>query len=345
MFKKSLKPSVIATISILLLFSSINVFASTNTRLSGQDRYETSSKIAISGWTQSDYAVLALGEDYPDALCATPLAGKYKAPILLTQRESIPSSTLSTIKQLSVKNVFIIGGTGVVSSNVETQLISLGITVTRLAGQDRYATAIEVAKQLGSVSQIAVVTGEDYADALSIAPIAVINNMPIILVAHDSIPAEVKDYISTQNITKTYVIGKGTSITNEGGLTNVTEINGSDKYERNIAIINAFKSNLDLSTVYLATGENFADSLSGSILAGRNSNAMILLGKDINLQQDFFGKNSAAISNVKILGGTGVVTDNVINKLTDLKTPIEIISISYNTDITNQLTGVGKTIL
>lgn len=309
MYKKQIKLAILTALMLTILISTNAFASSTYTRLSGSDRYETSSKIALNGWTQSDYAILALGEDYPDALCASPLAGKYKAPILLTEKDSLPSSTLSTIQQLKVKNIFIIGGTGVISSAVENQLTSMGIAITRLAGQDRYETDIAVAKQLDNVSQIAVVTGEDYADALSIAPIAVKLNMPIILVSKDNIPQEVKDYISSQSITKTYVIGKGTSIDNEDGLPNITEINGQDKYSRNIAIINAFKGSFDFSTIYLATGNNFADALSGSILAGMNGNPLILVGSDTTNEKSLL-QLVAPNANIKILGGIGAVADN-----------------------------------
>jgi serine protease Do len=240
----------------------------------------------LNGWTQSDYAVLASGEDYPDALCAAPLAGKYKAPILLTETTSIHTSTLDTIQKLQVKTIFIVGGIASISQDVQDKLTALGIATTRLAGQTRYDTDIAVAKKLDVVSQIAVVTGEDYADALSIAPIAVKLNIPIILVGQDSIPQVVTDYIATQAITKTYVIGKGTSIKNEVGLPNVTDINGTDKYSRNIAIISEFKGSLDFSTIYLATGENFADALSGSVLAGLGGNPLILVGNDITNEEN-----------------------------------------------------------
>ncbi|KJR45615.1 N-acetylmuramoyl-L-alanine amidase [Desulfosporosinus sp. I2] len=54
--------------------------------MAGFDRFETASKIAKSGWTQSDYAILAYGGNYPDALSSAPLAKKYNAPILLNDR-------------------------------------------------------------------------------------------------------------------------------------------------------------------------------------------------------------------------------------------------------------------
>jgi len=45
-------------------------------RLAGQDRYETAAQISTKGWNQSDYAILSSGENFPDALCAAPLAKK-----------------------------------------------------------------------------------------------------------------------------------------------------------------------------------------------------------------------------------------------------------------------------
>jgi putative cell wall-binding protein len=223
MYKKFLN-LLVASMIFTLLFFSINVYASSTTkRISGLNRYATSQAVALAGWQQSDYAVLANGEDFPDALSAAPLAKKYNAPILLTQKNVLPTETTNTLQQLKVKNVFVIGGTGVVSSAVENQLTSMGIVITRLAGQDRYETDIKVAKQLDNVTKIAIVTGEDFPDALSIAPIAVKENMPIILVAHNAIPDVVKNYINSQSISKVYVIGSGSSLDSAvtTGLSNV----------------------------------------------------------------------------------------------------------------------------
>ena len=319
MVKKKFNLVVTSIIFTLSLSFSINVYASSTTnRISGLNRYATSASVALAGWQQSDYAVLANGEDFPDALSAAPLAKKYNAPILLTQKNVLPTETTNTLQQLKVKNVFVVGGTGVVSSTVENQLTSMGIVITRLAGQDRYETDIKVAKQLDNATKIAIVTGEDFPDALSIAPIAVKENMPIILVAHNAIPDVVKNYISSQSISKIYVIGSGSSLdsTITTGLSNVELITGSDKYQRNLAIIDKFKSDLDLSNVYVATGENFADALSGSILAGKNGNPMLLVGDDAFSSKDYLDKNSINMSNVNILGGTGAVKDSVINYLT-----------------------------
>ncbi|WP_186430447.1 cell wall-binding repeat-containing protein [Clostridium sp. BSD9I1] len=321
MIKKFFRLLLIFTVLALLPFSSITAFAADTThtinRFSGADRYVTSGVIALSGWTQSSYAVLASGENFPDAISAAPLAKKYDAPILLSKTNSIPEETLDAIQKLKVKNIIIIGGTGSISSKVEKQLTTSGLAVTRIFGQDRYETCIKIAEQLGDTDEIAVVTGENFPDALSISPIAIKKNMPIILVNHNKIPSVVKNYINSHKLTTTYVIGSGTSLDNEvlKGLSNTELITGSDKYEINFNIIDKFKSDLDLSATYVASGENFPDALSGSILAGKDSNPLLLVGKDSSSQKDYFNSNAANISNINILGGTGVISDEIINKL------------------------------
>jgi putative cell wall-binding protein len=321
MVRKKIKLSFIFTVLALLLFSTATVFAADSTptikRLSGTDRDATSAAVALSGWTQSNYAILASGENFPDAISAAPLAKKYEAPILLTETNSIPAETLNAIQQLKVKNIIIIGGTGSISSAVEEQLTSSGIVVTRIFGQDRYETCIKIAEQLDNVTEIAVVTGESFPDALSISPIAVKRNMPIILVSHNEIPTVVKNYVSNHKLTTTYVIGSGTSLNNAvlKGMSNIELVTGNDKYQINLNIIDKFKSDLNLSTVYLASGENFPDALSGSILAGKNSNPLLLIGNGPSIEKNYFTNNSSTISNINILGGIGVIPDEVINEL------------------------------
>ncbi|KZL90206.1 cell wall-binding repeat-containing protein [Clostridium magnum] len=122
-----------------------------NPRLWGSDRYETATKVAQTGWTStSDYAVIASGEGYADALCAAPLAKANNAPILLTQNGDLNANALSELKRLNVKHAFIVGGTGVVSQNVEDKIKAQVGDVQRLAGQNRYETSVKVAEKLGT---------------------------------------------------------------------------------------------------------------------------------------------------------------------------------------------------
>ncbi|MCO1600174.1 hypothetical protein M8E35_02225 [Desulfosporosinus nitroreducens] len=89
-------------------------------------------------------------------------SGPQNAAILLTERDYIPKDTLDVIRKLHVNDITIIGGTGVISLSVENQLNALGINTNRLSGLDKYETNIIIANQLDNVSEIAIVTGEDF---------------------------------------------------------------------------------------------------------------------------------------------------------------------------------------
>ncbi|KLU65280.1 N-acetylmuramoyl-L-alanine amidase LytC precursor [Desulfosporosinus acididurans] len=289
----------------IIMFCFPNDSEAATEKLSGADRYATSAIIAENGWKQSDYAILAYGKSFPDALIAAPLAKKYNAPILLTESNFVPKDTLNMIQQLKITHIIIIGGTGIISSSVENHLTSLGINTTRLYGQDKYETSIIVANHLDNVNQIAIVTDEDFADALSISPIAAKMNMPIILIPHNVLPDVVRGYVKTHGISKTYIIGVGSSLDKSlvNELPNVEQINGQDKYQRNLAVLDKFKSEMDLDTIYLTSGEYFDDGLSGCALASANCNPLLLVSENSVLQKNYLDEHEITKYNVVVLGG------------------------------------------
>ncbi|MDQ7093925.1 cell wall-binding repeat-containing protein [Desulfosporosinus sp. PR] len=284
-------------------------------RIAGYTQYDTSSAIAEEGWTQSDYAVLAYGENFPDALAATPLAKKYNAPILLTQAQSLPSVTQQTLEDLKVKSVFIVGGTAVVSANVENQVQDLGITVTRLAGNDMYDTAIEIAKQLGNVQEIAVVSGDGYADALSIAPIAAQKNAPLIIVPQNYLTDSIKGYLTDHQISHTYLIGGTDQIAESvsAQFPGVERITGSDKYARNLAVLNRFDSSFNFGKVFMATGNGFADALAGGAYAATLNAPVLLVPADYSQSTGaYLNSKSSQIGQLDILGGEAVMPSALV---------------------------------
>ncbi|WP_407313218.1 cell wall-binding repeat-containing protein [Desulfosporosinus sp. SB140] len=308
-------------LTLILIFTlSISAYAtsSTTTRLAGFDRYETASKIAKSGWSQSDYAILAYGENYPDALAATPLAQKYNAPILLTISSSLPNSTKQALVDLQVKNVIIIGGTGVISSSIDSELQSMGMSPTRIAGQDKYETAIKIAEKITTPSAIFVCTGEDYSDALSVAPIAAMKQIPIVLVPRDYIPDSVKHYIATIKVNKTYIVGYSDVIDNyvSSQFPNPERILGSDKYARNIAVNQKFNSDFKSDNICIATGKGFADALTGTAYCAKLSEPIILINNNSPTDtKNYYQQRLTNASNVYIFGGNGIIPDSVIQGL------------------------------
>lgn len=238
-------------LSFILLFLIMNCTTLVNAEVSverfgGVNRYDTAIKIARAGWTESQNVILTFGGDYPDSLSAVPLAKKYNAPILITQKYTLSSDVTQCLKDLKVSNVIIVGGTGVVSTSIETTLKNMGISVDRIAGKDRYATSLEVAKRLVddytiSDKDVYVVLGDNFPDALSIASVAAEKQRPILLISKNNIPPTVLSFIKDQCVKPNiYIIG-GVGVISESAFnilktTNyntITRISGRNRYETN----------------------------------------------------------------------------------------------------------------
>lgn len=285
-----------------------DVYSSENsTKLAGNDRYDTAVAIAKAGWSQADTAIIAFGENFHDALVAAPLAKKYDAPILLTESNVLTGSTKQALTDLWVKNVIIVGGTGVISSSVENTLQAIGISTTRIAGNDRYETSVKIAQQLEGVKEIAIVNGDSYADALSISSVAGIKNMPILLVdSGNELPQSMSAYIVSQDITNSYVIG-GSAVVKDAilnQLPNATRVSGVDRYATNVAVLDQFTDIFDFKTVCMVTGDGFSDGLTGTAYAIKNNLPIVLLPNDSSqVTENFMSRKASLINKTVIFGG------------------------------------------
>ena len=129
-------------------------------RLGGADASATSLAVAehlaqrgSAGSSASSPTVfVASAEVFADSLVAGPLAARIApaAPILLTAPSGLPSSVTAWLRDRSVSRAVVMGGTAAVSSNVDSQLGSLGIAAERIAGSSRYDTAVRAAQWAGA---------------------------------------------------------------------------------------------------------------------------------------------------------------------------------------------------
>ncbi len=325
---KRIKLIMTSIVMIFALVYSNKVFAQSNitvNRIAGQNRYETSNAIISKGWSQSNVAILVNSENFPDAIVSSPLAKKYNAPILLTESNSLTDSTKQELQTLGVKNVIIIGGLGVISDNVDNAIKTLGINTRRIYGQDRYETSVNVAKELGNVTNAFVLSGEDWEDALTIAPIASKMQAPILLIASDgTIPSSVSNYGNDNCEAYFNVVGTenfGNEVLHENfvvstSFTMIHFLEGDNPVDIVNQIIkdSTYNNSIDLSNLYLASNSNFADALSGSALAGINGNPIILVGDSNQSSINSFISDNK-VSSINVLGGTGVLSDYVVNQI------------------------------
>ena len=247
-------------------------------RIGGTDRYETAAKIALNNGCDN-IAVLANGDNFPDALSANFLAGRLAqtsmgnensgtVSILLTQAGQLPASTVAAMRNLGVRSVYVVGGTGVVSSAVEAQLRNTrayycggdasynnqNLEVVRVGGADRYATnrlAIQLATNIypfsssyqfqltfgqPSKATAIIATGQNAADALAAGPMAY-SRFPLVLTPTAALGADATQTLTNLGITQALIVG-GTgavSSTVEASLTAAgitsTRLAGASRYE------------------------------------------------------------------------------------------------------------------
>ena len=166
-------------------------------RLAGKNRFETSVEV-YKHVNPNGKVALASGLNFADALCATPLSSKENLPIILTDGHNLP-------KGITKDKVALIFG-GEKSVNIK------GLENTRrLAGADRYETALIIAKEFGNLEKFVLADGRNYPDALSVGPLAHKNNQPILL-TDPSHTDFIKQIVRDNNTKEITVVGGEQSI-------------------------------------------------------------------------------------------------------------------------------------
>lgn len=297
-------------------------------RISGEDRYKTAVTISQKGWKKADYAVVARGDNFADALCAGPLAYKYDGPILLTQPNNLNADTLAELKRLGVKHLFIAGGLGAVSQSVEDEIKAAGITdIERLYGKDRYETSVKIAEKIGDNNKAVLATGDDFPDALSISVIASKLQMPILLTPKNDLPDSIENYFSINTLSTTYIAG-GTGVIGpevERQVPGPIRLSGSDRYKTNVAILKHFNENFTFENIYIATGNQFADALTGAVLAAKKNSPLILVNQDLPVDTAEYLKKKVTIATKPIgIGGQTTTPSLIMTKILFFKENINV---------------------
>ena len=266
-----MKKWIVGTLALMVLLVPLVLDVEAKAeRIYGQNRFETAEWISKRGWMEADTIVLARGDQFPDALAGTPLAYKEDAPILLTPPDKLDNSVKVEIERLKPSKVIILGGTGAISSSVENELKKMKLTVERIAGENRFETAVKIAEKVGFDTKTAIIAdGRNFPDALAVAPYAAKNGYPILLVGKE-MPSEVKGILN--KLDKTIVVGGENAVnkTVYNQLPGKSRLAGANRYATAAEIIkHEFKG--DITSAYVATGQNFADALTGSVLAAKNN--------------------------------------------------------------------------
>ena len=328
--------------------------------LAGDNRYETAVSIAKeqvglvgTGTDRNngfiDNIVLVNGKSLVDGLSAAPLAakltagnGNYKdiaAPVLLSESDELPRATKLYLKELQANKIIgnnkkatihLVGGTTVLTRNLERELEDLGFVVKRYNGANREETSLKVAEAVGTKGkELFVVGAEGEADAMSIAGVASREKAPIIVSKKGGLTYDALKALEDEKVT---VLGGEKSVSSEDfeaikeEASAVRRISGENRQGTNAAIIKTFYYNSGVNTsksVIVAKdgkGNNgqLVDALTAANLGAQTNAPVVLATSSLSEDQldalQLRGKSADSLYQVGI-GVERPVVETIASKL------------------------------
>ncbi|MDT0156763.1 cell wall-binding repeat-containing protein [Microbacterium sp. ARD32] len=195
---------------------------------------------------------------------------------------------------------------------------------SRVSGDDRYETAAAISKasfpDASKVERVFIVSGNGFADGLSAGPAAVATHGAVLLSGVGDLPAATAAEVRRLAPDEIVIVGGTGAVSSavrkklESLAPHVRRIGGIDRYEtsRNVAEY-AFAAGS--SQVYLATGRDFPDALSGGALAVKNAAPVLLIdggrtGIDAATRDTLRQLDAERIT---VFGGTGVLSSELVS--------------------------------
>lgn len=223
-------------------------------------------------------------------------------------------------------------GKVVVTSYLDDEIVLVGLDTERLAGANRYETAVAVSEFSFPTTSttVFIANGLNFPDALAAGPAAGALDGSLLLTSPNSLPAVVRDEIIRLQPETIYIVG-GTSAVSTAveaaldaidtpGPTDptVVRLSGANRYLTGAAIVEEVWDGVTVPEVFIATGRNYPDALSaGAVAAGEEVPVILVDGNQATVPASTLALiTSLGPSQITIAGGPSVVSASIMNQLT-----------------------------
>lgn len=270
-------------------------------RLQGGNRIETAAAISRQSYPSglpkdgiyagTSTVILASAWSFPDVLCGVPLAQAYRAPVLLVNADNLPIATANELKRLggsSIGRVVILGGEASVGPGVAQAVRKItGKDPERIGGADRYETSAMIARRLSEVrpdpQDVLVASGDNFPDALSVSPYAARKGYPIILTPPGALSRHSEAAIIDVGASRATIIGGQVAVGPDvetrlrSLVSSVDRWKGENRYETSAEVVRrSLDAGLTMERFALASGQDFADAVTGGAYAARINGVMLI---------------------------------------------------------------------
>ena len=196
----------------------------------------------------------------------------------------------------------------------------------RLWGQDRYATSLEVAREVaaaadGKLTTVVLAGGHSWTDALSAGSLAGALDAALLLTAPDGLPAGTIEWIKSLGVTEIIAVGSTEHITDTALAAladidaDIERITDPSPQAASVAVARRVGRPETLGpllgrTVIVASSAVFADALAAGPLAAKGPHPILLTDKD-ELHPHTAAYLADHADHVVIMGGTAAITTDV----------------------------------
>lgn len=314
------------------------------TRIAGTDRIHTA--IAASQHDFADHnsadrsrdqagaVVLARSDTYADALGGSSLAVRKNAPLLITSPTALAPDVTREMQRVLAPGgtVYLLGGTSALSPAVASAVQKLHYNVVRLAGPDRYATSVAIAKQVDPNPRVLLIaSGDNFPDALA----AGATGQPLVLTAGSTMPTATLAYLNTVDPVDPG-FGGVTQIVTVGGPGDKAVIDaymagklhwgeemsriklvGATRQDTALLVARSFFGGV--SEAAFATSATWPDALSGGAMIGHDGGPLLLTapsglyGPDADYLHGLAG--TGGLTSVDVLGGPAALPTTISQQI------------------------------
>jgi len=285
------------------------------TRLAGEERVATAAAISVEAYpapASADAAVLAAADRFPDALAGTPLAAASGGPLLLTDGHELSDVTRDELGRALPEGaeVIVLGGEQAVGAAVEEELSELGYRVSRVAGRDRYETAVAIAHDaLGTPDRALVATGLDFPDSLGAGAAAAAIGGAVLLTDGDRLPPSTAAFLADHPEVLPVAVGGQAS----QALPSAEAVVGENRYSTSVLVAERYFADADV--VGVASGRAFPDGLAAGAHVGPAGGPVLVVEPDLLPGEidDYLAAFDGRIGVAFVYGGDLAVIPSVVD--------------------------------
>ena len=179
-------------------------------RIEGADRFLTNLAVLKEANVNNEEIMVCSGLGYADALSAA-ATGR---PVLLVD-DALTAEQKAFLGGINPAKFYIVGGKKAVNDNVQASLSAMKNT-ERIAGADRFDTAVQVAKKFFDMklSTVVIANGNGFADGIVAGVTAMANKAPLLLVDSDNLKG-VADFVKEAGAKRSIVMGGARSVSDQ----------------------------------------------------------------------------------------------------------------------------------